>query len=184
MVSSHCPMASAHRSSFPVIQRIRSGGFEKGVGSEADVGAPTAEIDPLFVESTGHRHADVAHASDAGAYLALDPLVCDDYAGARGIIHGCGDMAACVGLLIYTSGLQAKSIQIDLEPSPVECLECCLGDVLNLCNNLARDLEIGLETRLHWQQLSQHRYARDDLHGVEHDNACAEQINQAYDEMV
>ena len=74
--------------------------------------------------------------------------------------------------------------QEGLQSPPIQGLERDLGDVLDLCNNLAGYPEVGLQTGLHGEQLPQRGDARDDLHGVEHDYAAPQEVDEAYDKVV
>ena len=102
---------------------------------------------------------------------------CIGGADARGV--------ACV--YIRASGFrwhQNSLHQQGLEPSSVQVFQGGLCEVLDLGNNLARYPKIRLQTRLHRQHPPQQGYARNHLQRIEHDDAGAQQVDEAYDEVV
>ena len=69
-----------------------------------------------------------------------------------------------------------------LQPPPVHALESVLDGVFRLRDDLARDLKMGLQAGLHGQEPPQHRYPRDDVHGVVHHQPVSQHVDHADDE--
>ena len=82
---------------------------------------------------------------------------------------------------MYTNSLRPQE---GLQSPAVQGLERDLGDVLDLRNDFAWYPEVRLQTGLHGEQLPQRGDARDDLHGVEHDYAAPQEVDEAYDKVV